>query len=362
MINAYRLFKTKFELGVGKMKRLRGKLVVVVSAFVMAIGITGCSSAGTSGNAGNESAAKIGDQIVLKLSEPQVDEYPDSIAEKEFAKRVEELSDGRIKVEVYTGGQLGDETTTIEQTQVGIIDIGRANAGPLTQFADSLGVFSFPFLFDSREHMWNALDSSLKEELFTDLEKSDLVGLAFYDAGARSFYSTDPIESVNDVEGKKIRVMQNDILIDAFKKLGTSPTPLAASEVYSALQMGVIEGGENNVSTYVADGHFEVAKNFTLSEHLRIPGVLFMSKQSWDKLSEEDQGIIKEAAEESEETQLKEYDEYSQTAMDRVMESGNNVVELSDEERAAFKEKVEPLYEEYDSTYGDLFQAIEDAR
>ncbi|MFL8938351.1 TRAP transporter substrate-binding protein [Rossellomorea oryzaecorticis] len=342
------------------MKRLSRKLVVFMAAVLMIFGIAGCSS--SAGTAKNESAVKSGEEIVLKLSEPQVDDYPDSIAEKEFAKKVEELSDGRIKVEVYTGGQLGDETTTIEQTQVGIIDIGRANAGPLTQFADSLGIFSFPFLFDSREHMWNALESSLREDLFSDLEESDLICLAFYDAGARSFYSTDPIETVKDLKGKKIRVMQNDILIDAFKKLGTSPTPLAASEVYSALQMGVIEGGENNVSTYVADGHFEVAKNFTLSEHLRIPGVLFMSKSSWDQLSEDDQKIIKEAALESEKTQLEEYDKYAQTSMDRVMEAGNNVVELSDKERSEFREKVQPLYKEYESTYGDLFKAIEDTR
>jgi tripartite ATP-independent transporter DctP family solute receptor len=334
---------------------------LVVFLILISLTLVACSSENT-GSKGTSDSTDSDKQIVLRLSEPQVDEYPDSIAEKEFAKKVEELSDGRIKVDVYTGGQLGDETTTIEQTQVGIVDIGRANAGPLTQFAESLGVFSFPFLFDSREHMWNALDASLRDELFGDLEKADLIGLAFYDAGARSFYSVDPIEKAEDVEGKKIRVMQNDILIDAFKRLGTSPTPLSASEVYSALQMGVIDGGENNVSTYVADGHYEVAKNFTLSEHLRIPGVLFMSKKSWDSLSEEDQKIIKEAALESEKIQLEEYDKYSQKAMDTVKEAGNNVFELSDEERNKFRESVQPLYSDYEETYGDLFKAIDEAR
>lgn len=335
------------------------KLFVVL--LLMGLTLMACSSekSNSKNNSGDTASGK---QIVLRLSEPQVDEYPDSIAEKEFAKKVEELSEGRIKVDVYTGGQLGDETTTIEQTQVGIVDIGRANSGPLTQFAKSLGIFSFPFLFDSREHMWNALDSSLKDDLFADLEKADLIGLAFYDAGARSFYSVDPIEKAEDVKGKKIRVMQNDILIDAFKKLGTSPTPLSAAEVYSALQMGVIDGGENNISTYVADGHYEVAKNFTLSEHLRIPGVLFMSKKSWDSLSEEDQQIIKEAALESEKIQLEEYDKYSQKAMDTVKEAGNNVFELSDEERNKFRESVQPLYSDYEETFGDLFKAIDDAK
>lgn len=333
------------------------KVVLSLLLFVLLLVAAGCSS-----DNGTDVSADTKDKIVLRLSEPQVDEYPDSIAEKAFAEKVEELSDGRIKIEVYTGGQLGDETTTIEQTQVGIIDIGRANAGPLTQFADSLGVFSFPFLFEDREHMRAALDSSLRDILFADLQESDLVGLAFYDAGARSFYSTNPIEDVADLKGKKIRVMQNDILISAFKKLGTSPTPLAASEVYSALQMGVIEGGENNVSTYVADGHYEVAKNFTLSEHLRIPGVLFMSKSSWDQLSAEDQKLIQQAAIDSETVQLEEYDKFSQKAMDTVKEAGNNVIELSDEERTAFRENVQSLYDEYDSTYGTLFEEIDKAK
>lgn len=340
---------------------MSGKFTLGAFLLLMVLSLVACSSESTGGKNGSDNTSSDG-EIVLRLSEPQVDEYPDSIAEKEFAKKVEELSDGRIKVEVYTGGQLGDETTTVEQTQVGIVDIGRANAGPLTQFADSLGIFSFPFLFDSREHMWKALDSSLRKTLFSDLEESDLVGLAFYDAGARSFYSTKPIKKADDVKGKKIRVMQNDILIDAFKTLGTSPTPLSASEVYSALQMGVIDGGENNVSTYVADGHYEVAKNFTLSEHLRIPGVLFMSKKSWDKLSEEDQKVIKEAALESEKIQLKEYDKFSQAAMDKVEEAGNNVYKLSEEERNKFRGSVQSLYDEHEETYGELFKAIKDAK
>ncbi|SFD88494.1 tripartite ATP-independent transporter solute receptor, DctP family [Lentibacillus persicus] len=358
------------------MFKMNGKIFLFLLSLLAVITLIGCSSDGAASDnnaddssdvennseSGTEAESSGEAEITLRLSEPQVDDYPDSIAEKEFAKKVEELSDGRIKIEVYTGGQLGDEKTTIEQTQVGIIDIGRANAGPLTEFAGDFGVFSFPFLFDSREHMWNALDNSLRDKLFANLESADLIGLSIFDAGARSFYTMDPIETIEDIEGKKIRVMQNDILIDAFGKLGTSPTPLAASEVYSGLQTGVIEGGENNVSTYVADGHYEVAENFTLSEHLRIPGVMFMSKDSWDKLSEEDQQIIKDAALEAEKIQLEEYDKYSQEAMDKVVEAGNNVVELTEEERAKFREKVEPLYDEYDSEYGELFQVIENAR
>lgn len=353
------------------MTLFKKRMLTLLSVSLIFALVVGCSSNQNGGNAENHlSNSSTGDgdrdkqeQIILRLSETQVYDYPDSIAEMEFAKMVEEKSNGRIKVEVYTGGQLGDEKTTIEQTMLGIVDIGRANAGPLTQFAEQFGVFSFPFLFDSREHLWNAIDGKMGEALFADLEEIGLVGLAFYDAGARSFYSKEPIRNIEDVSGKKIRVMQNDLLIEAFNLIGASPTPMSASEVYSAMQTGVIDGGENNVSTYVADGHFEVAKNYTLSEHLRIPGVLFISKKVWDELSEEDQQIISEAAKQSEAIQMEEYDRYSNAAMEKVLATGENeVITLSEEDRKEFQEMVQPLYDKYEDQFGDLFQSIQDVR
>ncbi|MFD2830000.1 TRAP transporter substrate-binding protein [Corticicoccus populi] len=340
------------------------KIRNIVSVLLITAVLAACSSGGESGGEANGSTNEgaAGELITLRLSETQVDDYPDAVAIYEFADRVEELSEGSITIDVYTGGQLGDEVTTIEQTQTGIIDIGRANTGPISQFVDDFGIFSFPFLFDSREHLWNALDSSLRDTLFTSLEEQNLVGLAFYDAGARSFYTMDPVENLDDLRGKSIRVMQNDILIEAFNELGVSPTPLAASEVYSALQTGVVDGGENNINTYVADGHYEVAKNFTTSEHLRIPGLLFMSKQSWDSLSEDQQEIISQAALESEETQMDEFDKYTEESERTAEEAGNNIIELSDSDRAQFRENVQGLYDKYEETYGDMFTEIENAK
>jgi tripartite ATP-independent transporter DctP family solute receptor len=338
----------------------------LLMSIVLGLLLIGCGvqESGGSDTADHEAAPKAeeGKQIVLRLSEAQVDDYPDSIAEKAFAEMVEERTNGRIKVEVYTGGQLGDEITTIEQTQVGIIDIGRANAGPLTQFASQFGIFSFPFLFDDRDHMWRSLHGAVGNKLFENLEKADLIGLAFYDAGARSFYTKKPIQTIEDIQGMKIRVMQNDLLIEAFSQLGVSPTPMSASEVYSGLQMGVIDGGENNVSTYVADGHFEVAENFTLSEHLRIPGVLFMSKKAWNQLSSEDQEMIAQAAKDSEKIQLEEYDLFAQKATERAEENGNNIVTLSTEDREEFRDRVQPIFEKYNDTFGEFFSEIENAR
>lgn len=329
------------------------KLSVFALSAVLIIGLVSCGgktkSAATGGN---------GEKIVLRLAEAQPDNYPDTIAEKAFAQMVKERTNGRIEIQVYAGGQLGDEKTTIEQAQVGAIDIGRANSGPMTQVEKKFGIFSFPFLFKDRDHLWRVLDGEVGNQLLKSLEAHNMVGLAFYDTGARNFYTTKPMRTLADLKGMKIRVMQNDILVKAFNLLGASATPLSAAEVYSALQTGVIDGGENNFSTYVSDGHYEVAKYYTLSGHLRIPQVLFMSKASWDKLSPEDQQIIKQAAKDSEKVQIQEYDKLEKMSEDKVKAKGNQIIALPDQELQAFRDKEQPLYDEYKAEFGDFFTKI----
>lgn len=340
-------------------KSMMGRSLLVGMTFLLGVSLVGC---GTQSKTAATSSTASTPQITLKLSEAQPADYPDTIAEKAFAKQVEEKTKGRIKIDVYAGGQLGDEKTTIEQAQVGVIDIGRASAGPLTQYAKKMGVFSFPFLFINRDQMWKALDGDLGKDLFADMQQSNLVGLAFFEAGERSFYTKKPVKTIDDLKGMKIRVMQNDIMLDAFKQLGVSPTPISAAEVFNALQTGVIDGGENNVNTYVSDGHYEIAKNFTLSGHLRIPAVMFMSKKSWEKLSADDQKIIAQAAKDVQKVQLDEFDKYAQKAMDKVKAKGNQVITLSDADKKAFQDKMQPLYEKYKDQYGKLFDEIKAAK
>jgi TRAP-type C4-dicarboxylate transport system substrate-binding protein len=198
--------------------------------------------------------------------------------------------------------------------------------------------------------------------LSQDLAKSNLISLAYYDAGARNFYTKKPVKTLDDLKGMKIRVIQNDILIDAFKRLGVSPTPMSASEVHGGLQTGVIDGGENNMSTYVADGLYEVAKNFTQTGHLRIPGILYMSKMSWDKLSADDQKIIADAAKESEKTQLAEFDKYEAKAADKVKANGNQIITLAPADLQAIRDKVKPVYDKYQDKFGSFFKEIDAVR
>lgn len=350
------------------MKWKFGLLLSLVAALFV---VTGCGATNTTNNSSSEAATKpaaatsdksSGKTITLRLSEAQADNYPDSLAEKAFAKMVEEKSNGRIKIDIYTGGQLGDEKTTIEQVQVGIIDIGRANSGPLAQFSDNFGIFSFPFLFDNRDHMWRVLEGSVGTSLKEGLQQSNLVGLAFYDAGFRNFYTKTPVETSSDLKNMKLRVIQNDIVIEAFEALGVAPTPMSASEVYSGLQTGVIDGGENNVSTYVGDGLYEVATNYTMSKHLSIPGLLFMSKKTWDSLSPEDQQIIAEAAKASEKVQMEEFDKYQQKSTDKLKEKGNKIIEISSADVEGIRAQTQPVFDKYQEKFGAFFQEIKSAK
>lgn len=231
------------------------------------------------------------------LAENQVDDYPTSVGDYEFARLIEEKTNGRYKVEVYTGGQLGDEKSAIELMQVGAIELARVNGSPLMEFSESLGVLSLPYLFSDDEHKWEVLNGDIGETLLDGLSESNLQGLAFYDSGNRHFYNAiREVKSPEDLAGLKIRVQQSSLNIDMVEALGASATAMSYGEVYSAIQTGVIDGAENNFPSYYTTNHFEVAKYITMDGHSGVPEVLTASKAFWDTLSDKDKEIFKEAA------------------------------------------------------------------
>ena len=288
--------------------------------------------------------------ITLILAENQVDDYPTSIGDYEFARLIEEKTNGRYKVDVYTGGQLGDEKSVIELMQVGAIELARVNASPLMEFSDTLGVLSLPYLFTDDEHKWAVLNGEIGDELLNDLNKSNLQGLAFYDSGSRHFYNAvREVKKPEDLEGLKIRVQQSSMNIDMVEALGGSATAMSYSEVYSAIQTGVIDGAENNLPSYYTTNHYEVAKYLTIDGHSGVPEVLTASKSLWDDLSEEDRKIFIEAALESQKVQREAWAKLEIEALEQVKAKGNTVTEITDV--AAWQEKVEPLYEKYGAKF-----------
>ncbi|MDY0394095.1 TRAP transporter substrate-binding protein DctP [Virgibacillus halophilus] len=280
-------------------KKALAILMVMISAVLL---LAACGKDEKASGSSDKKGS--GKTVTLKMAENQPDDYPTTIGDKAFAKLVEEKTDGRYKVEVYSGGQLGEETNTIEQVQLGSIDLARVNASPLSQFSKTIGVTSMPFLFTDEEEKWEKLNGEVGRELLDTLEESNMVGLAFYDSGERSFYDTKrPLKKPSDMKGLKIRVQNSEMSISVVEALGASATPMEYGEVYSSLQTGVIDGAENNFPSYYTSNHYEVAKHFTSNGYTGTPEVVIGSKKLWDSLSDEDKKAFQEAALESVDTQ-----------------------------------------------------------
>ncbi|MGZ3217259.1 TRAP transporter substrate-binding protein [Paracoccus sp. T5] len=288
-------------------------------------------------------------EVTLRSSDTHPEGYPTVEGVKAMAEEVKEKTDGRICIEVFPSSQLGEEKDTIEQTQFGVIDMVRASFGSFNDIVPVTQLMSLPYLFKSVDHMHNVMDGPIGEEIGAAFEERDLVALAYYDGGSRSFYNSQkPIQSIADLEGMKFRVMQNDVFVDMMDALGANATPMPYGEVYSSIQTGVIDGAENNFPSYDSSGHAEVAKYFTLDEHLMVPELVAMSKASWDKLSPEDQQILREAARNSATVQRELWAEQERASEEKVVAGGAEIIR--DIDKTPFIEAMAPVYEKYVTT------------
>lgn len=259
-------------------------------------------------------------------------------------KRLEEKSHGTVKIEIYPNAQLGSERESLELLQIGSLGMAKISTGVMANFAPELEVFGLPFLFRDREHRFQVLEGEIGEELLNAGINQRLQGLTFYDAGSRSFYSKKPIRKPADLKGLKIRVMQSQAAIRMVRLLGGSPTPIAPSELYTALQQGIVDGAENNPPTFYLTRDYEVCKYYTLDEHTAIPDELVIGTPVWNKLSKEEQKWLKEAAVESTKYQKKIWREAELHALEEVKKAGVEVFEVDKDE---FRELVQPMYDEF---------------
>ena len=297
----------------------------------------------------------------LRLAHALTTDHPVHLGLERFAELVEERTDGRIAIQLFPNGELGDETTSLEQLQAGTLDIAKASAAPLGAFEPAFGVFSVPYAFHDREHYWAVLDGPVGNEILGLLDTRGLHGLCYFDAGARSFYTAgDPILTPDDVQGLKVRVMESRTAMDMISAYGGAPTPMSFSELYSALQSRLVDAAENNPPSFQASRHYEVARHFTLNEHTRVPDVLLMSKSVWDGLSEPDRRIMTEAAHEASLYQRELWTQRTTAALEAIEQAGVTVHHVDTEPFAA---AAEPLRAGYTgTTIGRLLDAIAHAR
>lgn len=285
-------------------------------------------------------------EITLRSSDTHPEGYPTVVAVQEMGKMLEERSGGRLCIDVFHSAQLGQEKDTIEQTQFGVIDLNRVSLGPFNNIIEETKVFSLPYIFRSTDHMHAVVDGEIGEEILGEFENHQLVGLAYYDGGSRSFYNSQkPVESLEDLAGLKFRVMQSDVFVDMVSALGANATPMPYGEVYSSIQTGVIDGAENNWPSFESSGHYEVAGYYTLDQHLIVPEILVMSKVSWDRLSGEDQALIRQAAKDAVPIMREAWAAREKVSEAKVRASGVEIIE--DIDKTPFIEAMVPVYEKH---------------
>ncbi|MFR5601397.1 MAG: TRAP transporter substrate-binding protein [Lachnospiraceae bacterium] len=298
-------------------------------------------------------------EFVFTYAENQAEDYPTTQGAYKFAELVQERTGGRILIQVDAGGSLGDERSVIEQLQFGGIDFTRVSLSPLAEFVPKLNVLQMPYLYTGPDHMWKVLDGEIGEDFLNSFDDSGLVALSWYYAGSRNFYNNQkPIERLEDMKGMRIRVQESTVMERMMEILGAEAVPMTFGEVYSALQTGEIDGAENNWPSYESMNHYEVAKYYTVDEHARVPELQLVSSATWEKLSPEDQEIIRACAKESAEYERKLWDERERKSEQIVRDAGCQVVELSHAEKERFRKAVTPLYEEFCRDYVDIIDAI----
>jgi tripartite ATP-independent transporter DctP family solute receptor len=288
-------------------------------------------------------------EVTLRSSDTHPDGYPTVLAVQKMGELLKERTGGRLCVEVFHSAQLGEEKDTIEQTQFGVIDMNRVSLGPFNNIVEETKIPSLPFIFRSTDHMHRVMDGPVGQQILDAMAGADLVGLAFYDGGSRSFYNSEkPITSIADMAGMKFRVMQSDIFVDMVAALGANATPMPYGEVYSSIQTGVIDGAENNWPSYESSGHFEVAKYYTLNQHLIVPEVLVMSKIAFDKLSPEDQAAVRQAAKDSVPVMRELWTAREAASEAKVRAAGVEII--TDIDKTPFIEAMVPVYAKYVTT------------
>ena len=323
------------------------KIFILISVVILIVG-----SLSLAGIAADKSR-------VIKLAHVVNEKDAFHISALKFKEIVEEKTVGRIKIEIHPNAELGDERTLLEGMQMGTIDMGVITNGPIANFLPEIAVFEMPFLFGTPEEAYYVLDGPIGQKVLKDLEAIKLHGLAYSERGFRNL--TNSVRAVNtaaDMNGLKIRLMENPLYVDTFKALGANAVPMAWTECLTALSQGTIDGQENPVVVIYSFKLYESQKYMTLDRHTYAPATILTSLKVWNSLSPEDQKIFSEAAKEAGDA-AREYDNDNEVAQLKVIkENGMEVIENPD--LSSFREAVKPVYEKYGPKFGSLLEEIQE--
>lgn len=340
------------------------KVFLIMASFMFIFNLFGCNSINK-----KDQYLKIADDknsnksITLVLADNQSSSYPTTLGDKEFARLVQERTNGRIQINVVTDAQLGAENDVVTQIKWGTIDFARVNIAVLANDNPEINILELPFLFRDAQHMWSVLDGEIGQDILRNLSSAKIVGLAYYDSGARSFYNNKKeIKSISDLKGLRIRVQDSELMKAFVTSLGAVAVPLDSSMLTQALALGNVDGAENNPPIYVSSNQYSIAKYFTIDEHSRIPDILIASETVMSNLSKEDQDIIKKAAKDSVQVQKSEWTKYETNSLNTLKAEGCKITELDAVSREEFISAVESVYDKFGGQYKDIIKRIKDTK
>jgi len=298
------------------------------------------------------SCNKESDTKVLYLAHSLPQTHPVHKGILEFQKALNRNSKGALKVKIFPDAQLGSEREVLELLQIGSVAATKVSAATLSNFVPEYHLLGIPYLFRDKQHQFDVLEGAIGKSILEKGSKFWLRGLCYYDAGSRSFYTSEKaIRTPDDLKGLKIRVMNNQMAINMVNSMGGSATPLSYSELYTAIQQGVVDGAENNPPSFVSSNHYEISKYYTLDQHSSVPDVLLIGTKYWNKLSEEEKIWVQDAADESAQAQKKFWNESVNESMAIAKEAG---VEIIIPDKSLFAEKSKSVVEEFVLKYPEM--------
>ena len=329
---------------------------VLLAAAGAALGLCGCTAA-------RQEEAASGPELILRYAENQPEDYPTSKAAKAFAELVAQRTNNKVKVLVYSGAELGAEQSVIQQMQFGGVDFSRVSLSQLAEYEPELSVLQLPYLYSDAQQMWRVLDGSIGDDFLAMLDQMDLVGLSWFDAGVRSFYTREKVTDLEQLQGLTLRVQESDMMSEMITDLGAEPVQVVYSQVYAALRNGQIDGAENNWPSYDAMGHYEVAPYFLQDEHTRVPEIQLASTAAIEKLEALDPSypeVLRTCARESARTERRLWAQREARSEKELREWGVEVTTLPDAEKQKFRAAVQPLYDRF-ADQAELLERIKES-
>jgi tripartite ATP-independent transporter DctP family solute receptor len=284
-------------------------------------------------------------QAKLRAWNIHPDGYPVSEAMKSFADQVAKSTGGRYNIEIFNNAALGDQPKAVQMLKSGEVDVAEFSSGPLSDAVPGIKVLNLPFLFTDSAHMFRHLDGKLGERFAANLKAAGFVVLGWYDGGGRSFYCVKPVNNLRDLAGTNIRVQQSEIYIEMVKLLDAKPVALPFKDVLDALQQGKVDCAENNLPSYESTGHYKVAKNVYVTNHVISPEALVVSTKLWDKLSKEDKAVFAEAGAKSAILMRELWNKRVAAALETTTKQGAQFVKVRDV--SPMVRRMGPLYGKY---------------